>query len=681
MVPFIDFRYNPGNQENPVRFFSDLFFAIADELSLDFTKLNIWIKDNLKGDYTNSWVKFFVEFVRKQSKLKKPILLIFDEIDYLQLSCRETDQFFNGLQVLFDYQRNQRNQLEISMLLIGINHPKELLKDAKKSSFKSGQTIVFPDFSSDEETISKWSEGLNVKDSRKLDIGKSIFYYTGGQPYLNSLIYHNFNEAKGSSASDVKSIVNKLILDSKNPRTKNPHFDAPQDFIFDKEDIAYKVIDFYSAFLRKNEPVPISDIDEKTFAVLQTAGLITCYDNETFDIRCPIYRKVFDENWCKKIQSSLGSKEFFHVQVRNVYRNQDSNRPKICMFNSGGTIGMVEINGKMTPPHSQKEFLDLYPEIERIADIDFIQIEAIDGANVFPEYWSKIARAIYDRRNEEYNGFVIAHGTDTMVYTASAVAFALGPGLNKPVVFVGSQAPHYVMHGDALINLFRAVKIASEKIPEVVICFNDLVFRAVRAEKKDDYRFSGFHSPTFKPLAIITEQIEIQKELLIHKDPLYKIVCKDQFDTNILKISQYPGLHPEIYYPYIDNKSVSAIIIETLGLGNLPTTGVYNFLPLIENAKNNLIPVVITSRYPILPEFMNKYLPVSAPIQKGAISAGNMTSAAALTKLMWLLPQIEKDIQQGEIKEHNKMIEIQQLIKHNFIGEVDKMPELDNLTI
>jgi len=676
-VPYIDLRYNPGIQEEPYKFFSELIFATANELNLDLNKVNNWISENKNNNFTNLWVNFFVRFIREEKNCTSPILLIFDEIDCLQASCRETDYFLDGLQVLFD----KREELYISTLMMSIYHPKEFIKILDRSSFKSGQVFNLPDFPTDEKTILKWAEGLQIDDSKKIEIGETIFHFTGGQPYLNALIFHRFNETNGNSVSDVKTIVNKFIMEAKNPNTRLAHFDAPQDFILHNENLAYKVIDFYSDLLKNNGPQSITVIHEKICIVLETAGLVTCINNQnnTFDIRCPIYRQVFDESWCKKLQSSLGNKASYNVQVKDIYKRHDPNRPKICMFNAGGTIGMVEINGKMTSPHSQREFLNLYPEIERIAEIDFIQIEATDGANIFPEHWSKISRAIFDRRNEEYDGFVIAHGTDTMVFTASAVAFALGPGLNKPVVFVGSQAPHYVMHGDALINLFRALKIASEKIPEVVICFNDLVFRAVRAEKKDDYRFTGFHSPTFKPLAIITEQIEIQKDLLIHKDPLHKIACNDKFDINILKISQHPGLLPDMYYSYIENDNISAIIIETLGLGNLPTTGVYNFLPLIEKAKNNFIPVVITSRYPILPEFMNKYLPASAPLQKGAISAGNMTSAAALTKLMWLLPQIKSGIENGDINERNKMIEIQQLMKHNYIGEVDKMPELENL--
>ena len=333
---------------------------------------------------------------------------------------------------------------------------------------------------------------------------------------------------------------------------------------------------------------------------------------------------------------------------------------------------MVEHDNKMIAPQGEREFFEIYPGLMNIADIDFVQFPAKDGANIFPQDWTETAKAIYVRRNDGYDGFVIAHGTDTMTYTASAVAFALGPGLNMPVVFVGAQAPHNVPHGDALANLSRACMVASKKIPEVVISFGDEVYRAVRAEKYSDYHFKGFHSPTFLPLAVITEKIEIHDKLWI--DITRKMECKAEFEDRVLQINQYPGFDPDWLNIILESKKIKGIIIESLGIGNLPTLSLskYNILPVIEKAiKEYKIPVVITSKYPIKPEFVDKYIPATAPLQIGAISAGNMTSSAALTKLMWLLPQVEQDIKKGDLKEQYKLEEIKRLMGHSYVGEVD----------
>ncbi len=115
-------------------------------------------------------------------------------------------------------------------------------------------------------------------------------------------------------------------------------------------------------------------------------------------------------------------------------------------------------------------------------------------------------------------------------------------------------------------------------------------------------------------------------------------------------------------------------MIQSLRVGILKNIGEYNYLPFIEKLTTNGIPVVITSKYPILPEMMDKYEPASGPIDKGAIPAGNMTGSAAFAKLSWLLPQIKRDIANGRIKPQHKLVELQKRLIHNYIGEIDRIP-------
>ena len=266
---------------------------------------------------------------------------------------------------------------------------------------------------------------------------------------------------------------------------------------------------------------------------------------------------------------------------------------------------------------------------------------------------------------------MIIHGTDTLQYTASAIAFALGDGLKFPVVFVGSQAPHTAFYGDAEINLRRAIRTALEDIPEVSICFGNNVYRAVRATKANDYDFQGFISATLEPLAVIGENIEINKTL-IRNETTERFRLKNKFETNILQINQYPNLKPMHYYELLKENNYKGVVIESLGIGNLPTIEQYGWIPFIKQVIQDLdIPVIITSRYPIAPRFIGKYIPAMKPIQAGAIHAGNMVGSTALVKLMWLLPQIEDDIKNGDLPYEEKYIELKRLMEFSYIGEID----------
>jgi len=188
----------------------------------------------------------------------------------------------------------------------------------------------------------------------------------------------------------------------------------------------------------------------------------------------------------------------------------DTERNKICLIYTGGTIGMQRDvrTGTLHPPEDPESFLNVAPELKE-KNFKFKSLMNKDSTNMTPEDWTTIATEIYNRRNDGYKGFVVAHGTDTMHFSASAVAFALGENLNFPVVFTGAQTIPDVSHGDARINLLRAFKVAETDIAEVVISFGDFVFRGCRAQKKDERRFDAFESPAYFPLANITQEIII----------------------------------------------------------------------------------------------------------------------------------------------------------------------------
>lgn len=196
--------------------------------------------------------------------------------------------------------------------------------------------------------------------------------------------------------------------------------------------------------------------------------------------------------------------------MENTHKN--SNLKKICIIYTGGTIGTIDEqdeSGKWMrkPPKDASSFTHIAPEISTIAKVEFVLLLNKDSTNMTPDDWQLMAEEIYQRK-DLFDGFVIVHGTDTMHFSASALAFAFGINLNFPIVFTGSQTIAQVAHGDARSNLIRAVKVATKNIAEVVICFGNYVFRGCRTQKKDERLFDAFHSPAFLPLANITETIE-----------------------------------------------------------------------------------------------------------------------------------------------------------------------------
>lgn len=219
---------------------------------------------------------------------------------------------------------------------------------------------------------------------------------------------------------------------------------------------------------------------------------------------------AFDLKWANSALSEAGTERQRFVFVASGRPD----RKKVCIINTGGTIGMVQRGDKVVAPESAEEFLSYHPELSELADVDFQGMFAHDSINIYPNEWISLSKFIYDRRRRGYAGFVVAHGTDTMTFTASAVAFALGPNLSFPVVFTGAQTTPDKYHGDARTNLYRAVLTAQQPLHETVICFGDKVFRACRAQKKDDQRFEGFESPTYPELGIITEEVNLRRELL-----------------------------------------------------------------------------------------------------------------------------------------------------------------------
>ena len=358
-------------------------------------------------------------------------------------------------------------------------------------------------------------------------------------------------------------------------------------------------------------------------------------------------------------------------------------KPNICLIYTGGTIGMQrDEKGTLRPPVNPGSFMQIAPELKELAKFDFVPLMNKDSTNMNPGDWKKIAQEIYNCRDRGYDGFVIAHGTDTMHFSASAVAFALGENLNFPVVFTGSQTAPDIYHGDARVNLLRAFKVAAGDFAEVVICFGDHVFRGCRAQKKDERRFEAFESPSASPLADITEDIIPSPFVRKRKKTKKAIEFQNEFADGIVQVSLIPGLEPELLDSWIINSRCRGIVLQSFGAGNVPSEGEYALTEFIKKAKKHCTPVLITSQFPANATLHTAYEPGKLAIEAGAIPTGNMTSACATAKFRWVLAQIDNSSNVSQInkikKKHRldindgRMDCIYELMSTAFIGELDE---------
>lgn len=271
------------------------------------------------------------------------------------------------------------------------------------------------------------------------------------------------------------------------------------------------------------------------------------------------------------------------------------------------------------------------PELSEIAEISTCQIFFEDSSDITPSHWEKLARLIY-KEYSSYDGFVILHGTDTMAYTASALSFSL-INLGKPIIFTGSQVPMSNIRSDAHRNVINAVELATFPIFDVAICFNDKLYRGNRATKMSIGEFDAFASPNFPSLADVGIDIN-QKQA--YKKPTSDLRCNPVFDDQLHLIKLFPGLNPDTL-GCIDLSSTRAVIIEAFGSGNFPVEGSHSLIPFMESCRDAGCHLIVTSQAAYDSVNLNQYKSGRAAKAIGALSAGEMTMEATVTKTMYLL--------------------------------------------
>lgn len=311
--------------------------------------------------------------------------------------------------------------------------------------------------------------------------------------------------------------------------------------------------------------------------------------------------------------------------------------PRIVVIGMGGTIGMVRgSDGALRPAASVSELVAQVPAAAKYAELTLVSLTSVDSTNVTPEHWRALIETI-TQVHESCEGILVLHGTDTMAYTATAVSLALAAGSHLPIVFTGSQLPLLSDNTDAARNLISALltlRLALRRqISEVMVVFGDKVLRGNRAIKTSEILFPAFDSPAFPVLGEVTAAgIRLSGH---HRHRSLALGVPDtRFDSRILTIDLTPGLPPELLRAALNSPSCRGILLRSLGTGNLPNQGRYSLIPVIREASEAGVPVLVSTKFIGGITRMELYEPGKAAREAGAIPTGDMTDVAAQVKLM-----------------------------------------------
>lgn len=300
------------------------------------------------------------------------------------------------------------------------------------------------------------------------------------------------------------------------------------------------------------------------------------------------------------------------------------------MITTGGTIASIPSNNGLIPKISGKDIISLMPELKNICTIDTLELLNIDSSNISKKHYILMLDTL-EKNYDNYDGFVITHGTDTMAYSSSMLACAID-NLSKPVVFTGSQLPLKAKATDAYRNLYDAFLAASDNVYGVFLAFNGDIHYGDSVKKVYSENFTGFLSINNKTAGKSDNNKIIWNKL--YKNHNIKPVFNKNISEKVFVLKMIPSLKPDIIDVLI-NMGYKGIIIEGYGAGGVPTEECENnFIPALQKAIENNVAVVCATQCLYDGVHLDKY-PMGIMAEKyGAISSKNMTLEKTLAKLM-----------------------------------------------
>lgn len=351
------------------------------------------------------------------------------------------------------------------------------------------------------------------------------------------------------------------------------------------------------------------------------------------------------------------------ISLDKVDKQFSDEKDNLSILSTGGTVASVidYKTGAVHPAFTADDLLRATPELVDYGNISAKAVFNILSENMNPEYWKKTAEAIYNEINDGSDGVILAHGTDTMHYTASALSFMIDTPV--PIVLTGAQRSSDRPSSDAFTNLMASIIAAKSDISEVTICMHateddsyNHLHRATRARKMHTSRRDTFTSINMNPLAKIeNEEVTIlDKEVSYTKRGEKELTLNNNLADKVGLVKMYPGIDSEIIDLYID-KNYDGIVIEGTGLGHTSD----EVIDKISRAKDENIPVVMTSQCIFGRTNMNVYSSGRRLLHENVIPVEDMLPETAYTKLLWAAGQSDN------------MDEIRKIMQSNLKGEIN----------
>lgn len=328
---------------------------------------------------------------------------------------------------------------------------------------------------------------------------------------------------------------------------------------------------------------------------------------------------------------------------------------RVLLLSTGGTIASRPGTGGLEPALSGEALIRKLGDLQGRFHVEVKQILNLDSSNIQAEEWKLMARTVYENL-DAYDGFIITHGTDTMAYSASMLSFML-PAFHKPVVFTGSQIPLDNMLTDARNNLFCALAAVEAGICGVSVAFNRHIIRGCRAVKVRTMGFDAFESVNARYLGeIFANGLRVYDRQEPQEDRLSGLMDKVSTDVFLLKL--IPNTNPKLF-DHLLQIGYRGIVLEAFGAGGIH----FHRRDLAEKLnmlKDHGIVMVACSQCLYEPSNLTMYEVGRKLLDCGVIPAGDMTTEAAVTKLMWALGQTDDPE------------EVRKIFSHNFTGEISE---------